>query len=71
MQYVESFKSSKKRNSSGLTNSQREEQKMLYQAIKNSLVEQKNSNANLSDIQEMPVYYPTEQEFREPLEYMD
>lgn len=35
------------------------------------MVEQKNSNVNLSDIQEMMVYYPTEQEFKDPIEYMD
>jgi hypothetical protein len=33
---------------------------MLYQAIKNSLIETKNTNHDLGDIEEMPVFRPTE-----------
>jgi len=50
---------------------ERQEQKLLYQAIKNSLLETKNTNSSLEDIEEMPVFYPTENEFKNPLEYID
>jgi len=51
--------------------SQREEQKLLYQAIKNSLVETKNFNENLENIEEMPIFRPTEEEFRNPIDYIE
>ena len=50
---------------------ERQEQKLLYQAIRNSLVETKNTNENLSSIDQMPVYYPTEEEFKNPMDYID
>ena len=72
MQYVESFKQSKKRSSHNrVLQAKREEEKMLHQAIKNSLIEKKNINANLADIQEMVVFHPSEEEFKNPLEYID
>jgi len=43
---------------------------MIYQAIKNSLTERTNTLNVLSDIQEMPVFHPTEKEFESPLEYL-
>ena len=43
----------------------------MYQAIKNSLVETKNVNDNLESIEEMPVYRPTEQEFQNPIDYIE
>jgi len=46
-------------------------QKLLYQTIKNSLVETTNINSGLGDIEEMPVFYPTEEEFRNPIDYVD
>lgn len=39
-----------KYNATNMRFSQREEQKLLYQAIKNSMVETKNVNQNLNDI---------------------
>ena len=51
--------------------SQREEQKLLYQAIKNSLVETKNFNDNLENIEKMPEFRPTEEEFRNPVDYIE
>lgn len=44
---------------------------MLYQAIKNSLIEKKNVNSNLEDIDDMPVFYPTESEFKTPILYIE
>ena len=50
---------------------QKEEEKLLYQAIKNSLIETKNVNLSLSDIEEMPVFRPTEEEFNSPMDYIE
>jgi hypothetical protein len=36
---------------------------MIYQAIKNSLIEKSDTSSNLVDIPEMPVFHPTELEF--------
>ena len=35
------------------------------------MVETSNLNANLSEIPEMPVFRPTEEEFKHPLSYID
>lgn len=42
---------------------EREEQKMMKMAIKNSLVDKGNVTDGLDQIDAMPVYYPTEAEF--------
>lgn len=44
---------------------------MIYQAIKNSLVESENINNKLEEIDEMPVYRPSEEEFRNPINYIE
>jgi len=54
-----------------MSKGEREEQHLLYQAIKNSLVETKNINFGLEMIEEMPVFYPTEKEFKDPMLYID
>ena len=40
-------------------------------AMKNSLVETVNVNASISDIEEMKTFYPTEEQFSDPLLYID
>lgn len=47
------------------------EQKQFQLALKNSLVETENVNANITEIEEMKTYFPTEQEFSDPLIYIE
>jgi hypothetical protein len=54
-----------------MKNQSRQEQKLLYQAIKNSLLETKNTNVNLEWIEQMPIFRPTEEEFRSPIDYIE
>ena len=54
-----------------MSKAEKEEQQLLYQAIKNSLVEKKNGISTLEEIDDMPVYHPTEEEFRSPMDYID
>lgn len=63
--FVNSFKKQKRQKTSGALEGkqEREEMKLLQQAIKNSLIDQKNVVASLENIEEMPVFYPTEEEF--------
>ena len=35
------------------------------------MVETKNSIHNLTDIEDMPVFYPTEEEFKNPIDYIE
>lgn len=44
---------------------------MLYQAIKNSLIETTAQTDDFLDIEEMPVFKPTEQEFKNPIDYLE
>ena len=44
---------------------------MIYQALKNSLVESENINNKLNEIDEMPVFWPTEKEFEHPMDYIE
>ena len=39
--------------------------------MKNSIVETENVNANITEIDEMKTYFPTEEEFSDPLVYID
>ena len=43
----------------------------MYEAIRNSLVQKKNINQGMQLIEEMPVFHPTEEEFKSPLEYIE
>ena len=49
----------------------KQEQKLIYQALKNSLVESENINTKLQEIDEMPVFRPTEEEFKSPMDYIE
>ena len=40
-------------------------------AMKKSLVETENVNANIDEIEEMKTYFPTEEQFSDPLVYID
>jgi hypothetical protein len=68
-----SSKRQKRCSNSGYMNSQvsKQEQKMIYQALKNSLVESENINNKLNEIDEMPVFRPTEEEFKSPMDYIE
>lgn len=45
---------------------------MIKLAIKNSLLEQENKvTEQLDEIQEMKVYYPTAEEFTNPITYIE
>jgi len=35
------------------------------------LIETKNSNQTLNDIDEMPIFRPTEDEFKSPVDYIE
>lgn len=39
--------------------------------MKNSLVETANVNASIQDIEDMKTYFPTEEQFSDPLVYID
>lgn len=43
----------------------------MYEAIRNSLVQKKNINQGIELIEEMPVFHPTEEEFKDPLVYIE
>ena len=47
------------------------EQKLIYQALQNSLIESESMTDRLAIIDEMPVFYPTEAEFRNPIDYVE
>ena len=66
-------KRQKRLSNNGYMNTQvsKQEQKLIYQAIKNSLVESENINNKLEEIDEMPIYRPTEEEFRNPINYIE
>lgn len=44
---------------------------MLKIAMQNSIIESKGASAELKDIEQMPVFRPTEAEFAEPMVYID
>jgi len=44
---------------------------MLKLAIKNSLIEKENSTTKLEIIEEMKTYYPTAEEFDNPVAYVE
>ena len=48
-----------------------EEERMIKLALKNSLVEQQSNEGVLDNIEEMPVFYPTTDEFSRPIEYIE
>ena len=48
-----------------------EEEKMIKLAIRNSLIESKNTMATLDDIEPVKVYYPTTEEFYKPFDYIE
>jgi len=35
------------------------------------MIETKNSNNNLDEIEDMPVFYPSEEEFKDPIGYIE
>lgn len=47
------------------------ELKQFQLAMKNSIVETENVNASISEIEEMKTFYPSEEEFSDPLTYID
>ena len=47
------------------------EQKQLQLALKNSLLETENVNEQINEIEEMKTYRPTEEEFSDPMSYID
>lgn len=47
------------------------ELKQFQLAMKNSIIETENVNANITEIEEMKAYHPTEEEFSDPLIYID
>lgn len=50
----------------------REEEKLLTIALKNSLREQNSRpTVELSEIEEMKTYYPTKEEFEDPVRYIE
>eukprot|EP00347_Sterkiella_histriomuscorum_P022301 403330965 len=48
-----------------------EEERMIKLAIKNSMAEIQNSNADLDQIEEMQTYYPSDLEFQNPMIYIE
>jgi hypothetical protein len=48
-----------------------EEERMIKLAIKNSMTEFQNSNASLDEIEEMKVFHPSEEEFQNPMVYIE
>jgi hypothetical protein len=48
-----------------------EEEKMLRKAIKNSLIEKENTLKSLDLVEDMKVFYPTMEEFKEPIVYFE
>lgn len=44
---------------------------MIKLAIKNSMIETQNSIASLEEIEEMKTYYPTSEQFKNPLVYIE
>lgn len=72
--FVNSFQKQKRQKTTGALQGKqdREEMKLVQQAIKNSLIDQKNVTAALENIDEMPVFYPTEGEFNtDPIAYIE
>ena len=47
------------------------EQRMLRLATMNSLIETENMTNQLSSIEEMKTFYPTEEQFKDPLVYIE
>lgn len=44
---------------------------MIKLAIKNSIIESKNSISTLDDIEEVKTYHPSLEEFSKPLDYIE
>lgn len=44
---------------------------MIKLALKNSMVEQESSGLQLDEIEEMKCFYPTEEEFKSPIVYIE
>ena len=47
------------------------ELRQFQMAMRNSIMETENVNNSISEIDEMKTYFPTEQEFSDPLIYID
>ena len=48
-----------------------EEEKILKQALKNSIAEQSNMLQELAELEDVPVFRPTEEEFQNPIRYLE
>ena len=48
-----------------------EEEKILKQALKNSIAEQSNMLQELAELEDVPVFRPTEEEFKNPIRYLE
>mmetsp|Transcript_31453 Transcript_31453/g.39090 ORF Transcript_31453/g.39090 Transcript_31453/m.39090 type:complete len:105 (+) Transcript_31453:478-792(+) len=47
------------------------EMRQFQLAMRNSLVETENVNTSITEIEEMKTFFPTEQQFSDPLLYID
>jgi hypothetical protein len=47
------------------------ELKQFQLAMKNSMLETENVNASITEIEEMKTFFPTDQEFSDPMAYID
>lgn len=48
-----------------------EEERLIKLAIRNSLSETQNQVCSLDSIEEMKTYYPTVEEFKSPIDYIE
>ena len=47
------------------------EQRQFQMAMRNSLLETANVNSNINEIEEMKTFWPSEEQFRDPLLYIE
>ena len=71
---AESVRGSRARNKSkneGQLYMTAKEQRQFQMAMRNSLVETANVNSNINEIEEMKTFWPSEDQFRDPLLYIE